>query len=166
MSALMGAARIQSSMTVRIKLRNTPPSVASNNLLGPHFRLLLVRSICQLQRSRVYVIRLSCELPLQWESGRTRRTLLQAVRESKAKRQTTSAFFRGSCPWIFCIRQTYFILLCQSFPTLDNLRNLFLTPTAEMTIERQTILRSIELPALLVGATPWASSAFEAWSWR
>jgi len=38
---------------------------------------------------------------MQWESGRTRRTLLQSVRESKAKRQTTSGVLSSISEYSF-----------------------------------------------------------------
>jgi len=69
---------------------------------------------------------------MQWESGRTRQNLLHSVRESKAKRETIiRRSFERLVPEMFS-HQTGPILLCQCFPTLDNLRNFFLIPTAEM----------------------------------
>jgi len=51
---------------------------------------------------------------MQWESGRTRRTLLQVVRESKAKGKTTSGVLSRAYPSIFCTHRTRPILLCQA----------------------------------------------------
>jgi len=51
---------------------------------------------------------------MQWESGRTRRTLLQVVRESKAKGRPHQAFFREPVPEYFFTQQTCPILLPMS----------------------------------------------------
>jgi hypothetical protein len=48
---------------------------------------------------------------MQWESGRTGHTLLHAARKAKADQIMRSS---------------------SVFPTLDNLRNFLLTPTADM----------------------------------
>jgi hypothetical protein len=66
---------------------------------------------------------------MQWSQGRTRRNLLHSVSE-QSKMQNTSGVL-SACRSMFCTHQTCPIL-CQCFPTLDNLRNLFLTPTMEM----------------------------------
>src|SRR6185436_7171471 len=53
---------------------------------------------------------------MQWESGRTRRTLLQVVRESKAKRQNTSSVLSSDLSLNICPHRTGPILPCQCSP--------------------------------------------------
>ena len=67
---------------------------------------------------------------MQWSQGRTRQNLLHSVREAKQKAEhirrsfeslSLNVLYYQTCP-----------ILCQCFPTVDNLRNLFLTPTPEV----------------------------------
>lgn len=68
---------------------------------------------------------------MKWESGRTQRTLLQVVRESKEKWQATSGVLSSVSSLRILYSPTGSILLYQC-PTLDNLRNFLLTLPAEM----------------------------------
>jgi hypothetical protein len=65
---------------------------------------------------------------MQWESGRTRRTLLQVISESKAKMQSTSggslsAFFPNTAWNRKRPPEQLPAAYILSLPTLDNLRN-------------------------------------------
>src|ERR1051325_2243744 len=62
-------------------------------------------------------------LLVQWESGRTPHNPLHAIRSKAKGGPLRHSFFRASCPRVF---------LRHCIPTVDNLRNFFLTPTAEV----------------------------------
>ena len=75
---------------------------------------------------------------MQWESGRTWHNLLQVVRGGKAKRQTTSRVLRMHLHYEYGMEQRKGrrnllpVAFKSCLPTLDNLRNFFLTPMTEM----------------------------------